>query len=173
MDKANFIAVAYGAFLLQKLMTYYPERIEKAIFVVPTGLVNASIISSILKLSLPLARFMFTKKDKHLLKFMDAFYDTKDDYAVSMQKNTLLGVRMDFRKPPLLTRKNVENFNAPVYAMVADNEVFFPGEKALEKCENIFNNFAGSHILKDTKHIPEKSVYAEIENKLREWLKQK
>ncbi|MEP7037344.1 MAG: hypothetical protein ABI891_03280, partial [Acidobacteriota bacterium] len=82
-------------------------------------------------------------------------------------------VRMDFRKPPLLTRKDVEKLNAPVYAIVADNDVFFPGDKALEKGKAIFNNFAGSHTLKDTKHIPEKSVYAEIENKLREWLKQK
>lgn len=173
LQKSNFIGVSYGAFLLQKLMTHFPERIEKGIFVVPGGLVNGAFVPSMTKLSLPLIRFMITKKDDHLLKFMDAFYDTKDESDVTMQRNILLGVKTDFRRPPLLTQKDVAKLNAPVYAMVADNDVFFSGDKALEKCQAIFRNFAGSHTLKNTKHIPEKNIYPEIENKLREWLKQK
>ncbi len=173
LQKPSFIGVSYGAFLLQKLMTHFPERIEKGIFVVPGGLVNGSILPSLTKLTLPLIRFMITKKDKHLVKFMDAFYDTKSEGDVTMQRNILLGVKTDFRRPPLLTEKDVENLNAPVYAMIGDDDVFFPGDKALDRCKSIFKNFAGSHILRNTKHIPETSLYPEIENKLREWLKQK
>jgi pimeloyl-ACP methyl ester carboxylesterase len=172
LQKPNFIGVSYGAFLLQKLMTHFPERIEKAIFVVPGGLDNGAFIPSMTKLTLPLIRFMITKKDDYLLKFMDAFYNTKNEADVTMQKNILLRVKTDFRRPPLLTKKNVENLDAPIYGIFADNDVFFPGDKALKKCQAIFKNFAGSHILKNTKHIPEKSLYPEIEDKLREWLKQ-
>ena len=38
IEKAFFIGVSFGAFLLQKVMGYYPERILKGIFVVPAGL---------------------------------------------------------------------------------------------------------------------------------------
>ena len=86
LQKPNFIGVSYGAFLLQKLMTHFPERIEKGIFVVPGGLVNGAFIPSMTKLTLPLIRFMITKKDDHLLKFMDAFYDTKNESDVRCKR---------------------------------------------------------------------------------------
>lgn len=173
LQKANFIGVSYGAFLLQKLMTHFPDKIEKAIFVVPGGLANGAFFASMFKLFLPLTRFMITKKDADLRKFMEPFYDTKDEHAVTMQRNLLLGVKMDYRKPPLLTEKDVEKLDAPVYAIVADDDVFFPGDKTLERCKAVFKNFAGSHTLKNSKHMPEKQTFAEIENKIREWLNAK
>lgn len=62
LEKPSFIGVSYGAFLLEKLMTHFPERIGKGIFVVPAGLVNGTLIPSIRQISLPLMRFMITKR---------------------------------------------------------------------------------------------------------------
>lgn len=104
---------------------------------------------------------------------MDAFYSAIDEADMIMQRNTLLGTKIDYRRPPLLTAEDVANLKAPVYTMVADNEVFFPGDKAIEKCRKIVKNFAGSHVLRNTKHVPDKSIYPEIESKLRDWLFQK
>jgi pimeloyl-ACP methyl ester carboxylesterase len=175
MDKLNiqtavFIGVSYGAFLLQKLMTFYPDRISKGIFVVPSGFVNGPFLKSMQKLTFPLIRFLSTKTEKSLVKFMDAFYSEIDIQGIAFQKNVLLGVKVDYRRPTLLTAKEIKALKAPVYAMVADNDIFFPGDKTLERAKNIFSNFKGSHVLRNTKHIPAAHTYAEIENQLKKWL---
>lgn len=170
LAKARFIGVSYGSFLLQNVMKYAPARIERAVMVVPSGLVNGNFWPSMQKLSFPLIRFLLTQKEDHLEKFLDAFYDTKDTHARTMQRHTLLGMKMDYRRPPLLQAADVAGLNAPVYAMVADSDVFFPGRQALEKCRKIFKNFKGEHVLSNTKHMPEKHTYAEIEATIKRWL---
>jgi pimeloyl-ACP methyl ester carboxylesterase len=119
IENVNFIGISYGAFILQKLMTYKPNKIDKCIFIVPSGLVNGSFWKSITKLSFPLIRFMITKKDNHLKAFTKAFVPEEDDFMFRMQKALLLGVNIDFRRPTLLTKQNVLHFKKPIYIIEA------------------------------------------------------
>lgn len=170
LQAVPFVSVSYGAFVLQKLMIYQPIRIQKAIFIVPSGLANGTMYDNIFKLMLPLIKFNISKKEADLIRFMDAFYTTKDAHSIALQKAILLGVNMDYRKPPVLTRKDVAMVSAPVYAMVADNDVFFPGDKALAACKAFFSNFKGSFVLKNCKHIPDRSEYPIISQQIEKWL---
>lgn len=170
LKKAPVIGISYGAFLLQRLMMHAPERIEKGIFVVPSGFVNGPFWKSMRRLSLPLMRFLWTKQERDLLRFLDAYLLTKDPHSVAMQKALLLGVKMDYRRPPLLQAKDVERLNAPVYGIFADDDIFFPGDKALERCQSIFKNFKDFYILKNSKHIPDQARYGEIEGVIKGWL---
>ncbi len=151
-------------------MVYYPERILKGIFVVPAGFVNGPFFKSMQKLTFPLIKFMMSKTDEALTKFMEAFYSEIDDAGIAFQKNVLLGVNVDYRRPLILTGNDVRKLSAPVYAMVADDDIFFPGDRALERCKKIFVNFKGSYVLKDSKHIPARNRYTEIEQQIGKWL---
>ena len=77
---------------------------------------------------------------------------------------------MDYRRPPLLSEKDTQNFDAPVFAMVAENDVFFPKEKAIARMQNVFSDLREVYVLKDAKHIPDVSRYDEIVDKIEEWL---
>ncbi len=170
IQEAPVIGVSYGAFILQKLMTHYPEKITKGVLVVPSGLVNGPFWASIRKLSWPLMLFFMTKKEKYLRRFMSAFYTDVSDQDVAFQRNLLEGVKLDMRRPSLLTRNDVGQLEAPVYVMVADDDSFFPGLKAIAKCKKVFKNFKGYHVLSGSKHIPSAQFYPEIEEKIRKWL---
>ncbi len=172
LDKAPVIGVSYGAFLLQRLIAHAPQRVQKAIFVVPGGFANGGGWDSMKKLFFPLLKFNFGKKDAQLLKFMDAFYNTKDPHSVAFQRAVLLGVKMDYRKPPLMQVAEAAGFQSPVYAMVADNDIFFPGDKSLARCKEIFKNFKGSLVLTATKHIPDQADYPLIARQLGQWLRE-
>lgn len=170
ISKAVFIGVSYGAFLLQKLMAYKPQLIEKAIFIVPGGLANGNFWESTKKLTLPLMKYMRTKKEADLLQFINAFYDEKDQYIIDLQKTLLTEVKMDYRRPPLLKKSDVENLDAPVFAIFAEKDVFFPYKKSLERCQSVFNNFEGYHVLKGSKHVPDFNFYNEIEEQVKKFL---
>ena len=166
----NYIGISYGAFILQKLITHKPKSVEKCIFVVPSGLVNGQLWPSLTKLSFPLIRFMITKKDNHLKSFLKAFVPTNDEFMFRMQKALLLGVNIDYRRPTLLKKKDVQNFLKPVFLIEASDDIFFPGKDAEKRSKEIFQTLKEVYFLKDTKHMPSKETYPEIQMKIREWI---
>jgi hypothetical protein len=121
-------------------------------------------------LTFPLMRFLRTKRDEDLKRFLSVFYEEIDPHSLAFQREVLLGFKMDYRRPPLLKKGEVDGLSAPVYGIFAEDDVFFPGPKALAKCQAIFPNFAGFHLLKDGKHIPSAQRFLEIEQKIRAWL---
>lgn len=170
IEHVPVIAISYGAFILNELIKVSPQKVQKAIYIVPSGFANGDFLPSFSRLSIPLFKFHFTKKEKYLVKFMDAFFTTKDKHWIEFQKNILLGVKMDYRRPPLLSEKDTQNFDAPVFAIIAENDVFFPKEKAIPRMKKVFSDLKEIYILKDAKHIPDESRYNEIKNKIEEWL---
>ncbi len=172
IKEANFIGISYGAFILQKLITHNPEKVAKCIFVVPGGLVNGKFVESMKKLTFPLIRFLITKKDAHLKAFTESFVPKEDEFMFRLQKALLTGLNMDYRRPGLLQEKDVENFMNPVYIIAADDDVFFPGEEAINRAKIIFKNFKEAHILKNSKHMPRIDEYPEIQQKIKTWIEQ-
>jgi len=170
IQNASFIGVSYGAYILQKLMIYKPERLDKCILIVPAGLVNGYLGSSLKKLTFPLIRFMITKKDKHLKSFLNAFIQDIDPFMFRFQRALLLGVNIDYRRPLLLKENDVAHFAGPVYVMVADDDVFFPGMAAVQRAKKIFLNLKDVYILKNSKHMPSVNTYPEIQQKIKEWI---
>ncbi|MDW7692206.1 alpha/beta hydrolase [Flammeovirgaceae bacterium SG7u.111] len=170
IQEADFIGVSYGAYILQKLITHKPQRVKKSVFVVPSGLVNGNTWESITKLTFPLIRFMLTKKDEHLRSFIKAFVPDKDEFMFRLQKQLLLGVNIDYRRPTLLKKSDVAHFENPVYLIEASDDIFFPGEEAVARAKEVFNNIGGVHFLKNSKHMPAKHNYPEIQQKIREWI---
>ncbi|MCC5927923.1 MAG: alpha/beta hydrolase [Cyclobacteriaceae bacterium] len=172
IEKAHFIGVSYGAFILQKMMTYYPEKIRSAVFVVPAGLCNGPVYRSFVHLTIPLIRFLLSKKDRHLARFLSAFSDAEAGSTMfEMQKIMLLETYMDYRRPGLLKKQDVANYKSPLYVVVAADDVFFPGDKAIQRCREIFSNVQDVHILKTSKHMPNASCYPAMEARIREWLR--
>jgi pimeloyl-ACP methyl ester carboxylesterase len=170
LQNVPIIAISYGAFILNELIKVSPQKIKKAIYIVPSGFANGDFLPSFFRLSIPLFKFHFTKKEEHLVKFMDAFFTTKDKHWIEVQKNILLGVKMDYRRPPLLSEKDTQNFDAPVFGIIAENDVFFPKEKAILQMKKVFTDLREIYILKDAKHIPDISRYDEIVDKIEKWL---
>lgn len=170
LARASVVGISYGGFLLLKLIMAHPEKVQKAIFVVPGGIVNSGAWLSVQKLFFPMTRFFITKKDKDLQRFISSFYTEIDDYALAFQRETLLGIKMDYQRPPLLSAQDVEGFEAPVYAIVVDDDVFFPGEACLKKLREAFRNFKESHTLTNCQHIPSACEFTEICQYLNHWL---
>ena len=170
LEKAPVIGVSYGSFILQKLIIHQPNRIAKAIFIVPIIFSHGAFFRSIFKLLLPMRKFLKTKKEDDLLKFMDAFYTTKDDFSIRLQSSILLGVKMDMQRPPLIKVADTKDFEAPVYILAADDDIFAPAEKTLKKASQVFKNLAATKVLKDSKHVPSAAQYNEIEKTIERWL---
>ncbi|NVK52262.1 MAG: alpha/beta hydrolase [Flavobacteriaceae bacterium] len=170
ISSANFIGISYGAFILQKLITYKPYKVASCIFVVPSGIVSGNIWESITKLTLPFMRYKITKSDTHLRSFIKAFVPEDDTFMMKMLTLIMKGVKLDTRIPKLLKKKDISHFNSPVYIIAAKNDVYFPGEKIKKRSTELFNNIQEVHLLNDSKHMPSKETFKYIQRKIKEWI---
>ena len=170
IKKVNVIGISYGAFIVEKLMSYKPKLIEKCILVVPSGIVNGNIWESTKKLTFPLIRWKITKKEKHLKSFLSAFAPIEDVFLLKMLSLMMKGVKLDTRIPKLLKSKEIENFTAPVYIIAAKDDVYFPGEKIVERSKELFLNLKEVHLLENSKHMPSKKTFPIIQQKIKEWI---
>lgn len=173
ISTATFIGISYGGFILQKLIQFKPDKVAKCIFVVPAGIVNGGFWPSMTKLSFPLMRFMLTKKEAHLRAFTKAFVPKGDEFMLKMQREMLLGVKIDFRRPRLLQAKDVAHFNRPVYLITADDDIFFPKREMIEQSKKIFLNMKDTFVLQACKHMPAPQHFPIIQTKIREWMEEK
>jgi pimeloyl-ACP methyl ester carboxylesterase len=172
IDRAIYVSVSYGAFVLQKLIAYKPEIIEKVIFVVPSGLANSDKWSYTRQLLIPMLTYWITKKEQHLLRFLSAFYTEIDADSVALQRELLSGVNMDFRRPPEFGTKQADRLDAPVFAILAQNDVFFPASKTLKRCQELFKNFREAQVLDGIKHVPSPKQYPQIVAQIEKWLQE-
>lgn len=54
--------------------------------------------------------------------------------------------------------------------IVADDDIFFPGDKAIKKAKIIFKNLQEVYVLPDCLHMPHVKDFPLIQTKLRSWL---
>lgn len=170
LEKVNVIGISYGAFIVEKLITHKPERIEKCVLVVPSGIVNGDIWNSTKKLTFPLIRWKITKSEKHLKSFLNAFVPDDDDFLYRMLSVMMKGIKLDTRIPELLKPIEIENFKAPVYIIAAKNDVYFPGEKIVKRSKELFSNLKEVYLLENSKHMPSKDNHPIIQQKIKEWI---
>lgn len=170
IQQANFIGISYGAFILEKLMVYKPQFIQKCILVVPSGIVNGNFWQSIIKLTFPLIKWKITKKEKDLKAFLSAFASVEEDFLYKMLRLMMIGIKLDTRIPKLLKTKDLENFKAPVYVIAAEDDVYFPGDKIAKRSKELFSNLKEVYLLENSKHMPSKKAYPIIQQKVLEWI---
>lgn len=170
LDKPMFVSASYGAFLLQRLIAHAPQRVSKAIFIVPSGFANGPVLQSIFKLLLPMGKYKRTGKREDLIKFIDAFYNEKDEHSIALQGALLQGVNIDTRRPTVLSKAECANFDAPVYALAAEHDIFFPTEKVIKKINSLFSNVKKVEVLQGSKHVPDLKDYSKITKIVGEFL---
>lgn len=165
-----FIAASYGAFVLHRLIAHNPRRVGAALFVVPAGFANGSFWKSLVKVILPMMKYMRTQREADLVRFMEPFFTRTDAYSIAWQKAALNGINMDLRKPPTLTEREAAGFDGPVYMLAAEDDLFFPAEKGIARCRKLFKGFRQAVILEGAKHVPGPGDYPRIERLVGEWL---
>lgn len=153
ISQVNIVGVSYGAFVSMKLAAYAPQRISKLILVVPGGIVDSSPWVSVKKVAWPMLKYNLIPSRKNLDQLLDNIFTDPEGWH-EFQADIFKYVDMDMRKPPLVTKAQMESLQAPVYVLGADEDVFFPGEQVIKRAKEVFPNFVEGSLLPNCKHAP-------------------
>lgn len=154
IDKAIVCGVSWGGCVALQLAKHFPNRIGGLVLVVPGSIVKGPVLASLWHVALPLMRFKFFPSEKNRERALRRIFTSQDHLWSPYLGDALQSWNVDFSIPPLMSPEELERLNAPVYVIAADRDLYFPGEKLIKRSHELFNNFVGSHLLKDSFHSP-------------------
>ncbi|MCH5297746.1 MAG: alpha/beta hydrolase [Ruminococcus sp.] len=153
-DKIACFGGSYGAGVLSKLMCVSPQKIERSVLVVPSGINNALPISQSMMM-LPLVQYRITKKKKYLVNtalYMSLREDVLDNDTLDIIKDSFDNVKTKVGMPTNINKNAIHNYAAPTMVIAADKDCLFPAKKVLPRARELFKN-CETYVLKNSGHI--------------------
>lgn len=170
-DKISCFGGSFGGGVLAKLICIAPEKVEKAVLVVPAGISNAMPISSV-KMMIPLLQYRMTKKEKYLFKtalYMALHEDVLDRDTLDIVKDSFDNVKTKVGMPTNIKGHKLSEYNSPTFVIASEKDCLFPAEKVLARAKQIFTN-CKVYELKDSGHM--QILPQNIKNIIVEFLKE-
>ena len=142
-EKICCIGGSYGGGVLVKLMCVSPEKVEKSILIVPSGISNVSTFNVIINMGIPMMMYIITKNEYWLRKtvlLMAMDEKNIDDNTYEMVKCSFENAVIKAGLPSNVPHDELRRFTAPTLMIAAENDCLFPGEKVINKATALLPN---------------------------------
>ena len=153
--KMSCMGGSFGGGVLVKLMCVAPEKIEKSVLIVPSGIANVSTLNISFKMGIPMIFYLLTKKDYWLKKaILPMAIEEKniDEKAYEMVKSSFEHVNVKAGMPSNVKTEKLKNCKVPTFLITAENDCMFPGKKIIKKAEKTLPNVK-SHLMQNQGHL--------------------
>ncbi len=140
LPQARVLGISYGGGVLGRLAAYAPERIEKAVFIVPAGFVTGSSWRMLSEILLPLGLYLMTGQRRWAAAVARAIDPALHEEMVEQIEASFRHVKMETRFPRLVSGEELSRFRAPTLVLAAENDIFFPGARVIQRARELFSN---------------------------------
>lgn len=153
-ERISIFGGSFGAGIIAKTMCVAPNKIDRAVLYVPSGIKNALSIKSI-NMMFPMIRYWTTHKDKWLKKCILPMAVSEDNITDDIYETAKLSI--DYSKirvsmPSNVEEKRIRKCKAPVLIMAAEKDCLFPGVGVINRANKIFENCT-TYLLRNRGHM--------------------
>ncbi|MCR0161978.1 alpha/beta hydrolase [[Clostridium] innocuum] len=138
-EKIACFGGSFGGGVLAKLLCVSPQKVRKAVLVVPAGISNALPISS-LKMMIPLIQYRITKNKKYLIRtalYMALYEEVLDEDTLDIVKDSFDNVKTKVGMPTNIEAKKLSDYHAPTLVIASEKDCLFPAKKVLARAKQI------------------------------------
>lgn len=155
LEKANYLGISWGGYIVQRLAAVSPESISKVVFLVPGGIVNPPFFLMLRDFLLPRIFCRWTGSTSYLDRFFDKLFTDNDDPLIREYfESYFMDVRADMRPMKRSTPEEMRKFTAPKLILGADQDIFFPSAKLEERSAQVFPEPLDFRVIENSKHSP-------------------
>jgi pimeloyl-ACP methyl ester carboxylesterase len=174
IEKPNLIGPSYGAGIILRTASYAPDRISRAVLLVPSGIATGSMGKMMFKIVFPMLKYKMFPSEKRLRKAVNPMIsDEIDEISLNVIGSIFLYVKLETKMPKLTTADELANFKAPTMVFSSEHDIFFPAEKINSKAKQIIPNLYAIETLKGNGHFPSKKSLILINKKIKEFIENK
>lgn len=153
-ERMACFGASFGAGILAKTMCVSPEKIEKAVLLVPSGIKNAPAYK-LMSMVVPMVMYLATKNEKWLIKCilpMAITEDNIDEDTFETVKCSIDNVRIKSGMPGDVSAGDMRKCSAPTLVMAAEKDCLFPADLVIPRAEAIIPDCT-TYLLKDRGHM--------------------
>ena len=153
LSSASFVGISYGAGVLLRLAAAHPERIDRAVLVVPAGIADVPL-GSMLKLAAGYLSYRVVARRSIVVSTVRQLAGPDPDPL--MVESTALafrGTQLDTEMPRNATADELRGLSAPVMVFAGEHDPLFPPARVLPRARDLFPNLVAAETLTGCAHI--------------------
>lgn len=164
IDDVTLVGFSFGGLVILKTLIHNESKIKEVFLAAPAYIVNGNPLNALLKIFIPMKRYIKTGKIKYVEKFLSELFTAEDEFAIKYLSNVFLYFDMDFTPVPVINKSEARQIKTPITLIGAKNDIMFPGGKMIKRATKIFPSLTKTILLKHSKHVQNKADNQMIEN---------
>ncbi len=152
--QAILVGISFGGFVSWKTLVFDEKRISKTFLIMPAGIVKGNPLKILWKVFLPIKLYKWRRQMKYIRQISQELFSTHDEFAIIFLAKVFLHFEMDFSAIPLIKKEEARKIKTPISIIAAADDLFFPGEKMLQRASKLFPSLQEIVLLNNSKHVP-------------------
>lgn len=161
INKISFIVSSYSASMMLSLAKVEPERIDKAMLLVPSGISHGAILPMMSKMAIPFMKYYFKPTQNGLNEIIEVMVSKSDDLWREFFDLMMSSYKMEMCAPKEYKINELIKFNSPVIIFASNDDIFFPADKVFPKAKEILKNEPQVHLI-EGKHLPSEETMSDV-----------
>ena len=160
----DYFETSYGK--THSLVVGNPEKpkictIDMAVLLVPSGIAHGPVLPMISKMVVPFVKYYSHKNEETLNQVIETMGGKGDAVWREFFDIMMSSYKMEMRPPKEYSKKELQNFKAPVVIIASDSDIFFPAERVFKKAAKIFQGEIKQMKI-ESKHLPSDEVMKDV-----------
>lgn len=153
LENVTLAGFSFGGLIILKTLIENEDNIKEVFLSAPAFIVNGNPLVALVKVFIPMKMYMRTKKQKYVEKFLRVLFSDRDEFALQFLSIVFLNFNMDFTPIPEIKKQEANKITTPITLIAAKDDMFFPGEKMINRAKKIFPSLKKTVLLEGSKHV--------------------
>ncbi|MBR9856025.1 MAG: alpha/beta hydrolase, partial [Algicola sp.] len=162
LKAVTLVGFSFGGLISLKTLEFNETPIKHVFLIAPVYIVNGNPLLGLIKMFIPLKKFIKTNKPKYIKRVMDALFSEYDAFALQFMSATFQHCHMDFSPLPIIPKQTAKNIKTPITIIAAEKDLMFPGRKMMKRAKDIFPSLEKVILLEGSKHVPSNADFEGI-----------
>ena len=154
VKRIPFVVSSYSSAMFLSFARYYPEMIDKALLLVPSGIAHGPVLPMMGKMVVPFIKYYFKPSEKSLDAVIETMGGKSDEVWREFFDIMMSSYKMEMKPPREYKAKELDSFTSPLLIIASDRDIFFPADKVFAKAEKIFKGPITTMKI-DSLHLPD------------------
>lgn len=163
LKEVTLVGFSFGGLISLKTIEFNETPIKEVFLIAPVYIVNGNPLLGLLKMFLPLKKFIKTNNERYIKKVLNVLFTEYDDFALAFMSTTFQHCNMDFSPLPIISKQSAQNINTPITLFAAEKDLMFPGKKMIKRASSMFLSLKSTVLLNNSKHVPNQDNFKLIE----------
>jgi len=153
LDKPVVMGGSYGAGILLNLAAYAPQKIGKAILVVPSGFAPPSLLPLMTKIGFPMILYLITHKRYWLVRSLTAMYPNPAENFVEATGAVYKHLKLESEMPRSIHLEDLVAFQAPTLVLAGEGDILFPPSSVIQHARQVIPNLISAEVIAGSSHF--------------------